>query len=51
LARRCFTHVTVGGHELTAVGVLMGQGQGNDTSVILAAAGEAATQLVESAQI
>ena len=44
-----FTHVTVGGHELTAVGVVLGQGQGSDTSVILAAAGEAAKQLVESA--
>jgi D-alanyl-D-alanine carboxypeptidase (penicillin-binding protein 5/6) len=43
-----FTHVTVGGHGLTAVGVVMGQGQGSDTSVLLAAAGEAATQLVES---
>ena len=43
-----FTHVTVGGHGLTAVGVVMGQGQGNDTSVILGAAGDAATQLVES---
>jgi D-alanyl-D-alanine carboxypeptidase (penicillin-binding protein 5/6) len=43
-----FTHVTVGGHGLTAGGVVMGQGQGSDTSVILAAAGEAATQLVES---
>jgi serine-type D-Ala-D-Ala carboxypeptidase (penicillin-binding protein 5/6) len=43
-----FTHVTVGGHGLTAVGVVMGQGQGSDTSVILAAAGEAAKQLVES---
>jgi D-alanyl-D-alanine carboxypeptidase (penicillin-binding protein 5/6) len=43
-----FTQVTVGGHGLTAVGVVMGQGQGSETSVILAAAGEAATQLVES---
>jgi D-alanyl-D-alanine carboxypeptidase (penicillin-binding protein 5/6) len=43
-----FTHVTVGGRTQTAVGVVMGQGQGSDTSVILAAAGEAATQLVES---
>jgi len=43
-----FTRVTVGGHGLTAVGVVMGQGQGSDTSVILAAAGEAATQLVGS---
>jgi D-alanyl-D-alanine carboxypeptidase (penicillin-binding protein 5/6) len=43
-----FTHVTIGGRRLTAVGVVMGQGQGSDTSVILAAAGEAAKQLVES---
>jgi D-alanyl-D-alanine carboxypeptidase (penicillin-binding protein 5/6) len=43
-----FTHVTVGGQGLTAVGVVMGQGQGSDTSVILAAAGEAATRLVDS---
>jgi D-alanyl-D-alanine carboxypeptidase (penicillin-binding protein 5/6) len=43
-----FTHVTVGGRRLTAVGVVMGQGQGSDTSVILAAAGKAAKQLVDS---
>jgi serine-type D-Ala-D-Ala carboxypeptidase (penicillin-binding protein 5/6) len=43
-----FTHVTVGGRPQTAVGVVMGQGQGSDTSVILAAAGETAKQLVES---
>ena len=43
-----FTHVTVGGRRLTAVGVVMGQGQGSDTPALLAAAGEAATQLVES---
>jgi D-alanyl-D-alanine carboxypeptidase (penicillin-binding protein 5/6) len=43
-----FTHVTVGGQRLTAVGVVMGQGEGSDTSVILAAAGEAAEQLVDS---
>ena len=43
-----FTHVTVGGRRRTAVGVVMGQGQGSDTSAILAAAGEAATQLVDS---
>jgi hypothetical protein len=43
-----FTHITVGGHALTAVGVVLGQGQGGDTSAILAAAGEAAQQLVES---
>jgi len=44
-----FTHVTVGGRRLTAAGVVMGQGQGSDTSAILAAAGEAAKQLVDSA--
>ncbi len=44
-----FTHVTVGGRPLTAVGVVMGQGQGSDTSEILAAAGDAAEQLVQSA--
>jgi serine-type D-Ala-D-Ala carboxypeptidase (penicillin-binding protein 5/6) len=43
-----FTHVTVGGRRQTAVGVVMGQGEGNDTSVILAAAGHAAEQLVAS---
>ena len=43
-----FTPVTVGGRRVTAVGVVMGQGQGNDTSVLLAAAGDAATQLVGS---
>jgi hypothetical protein len=40
--------VTVGGRRLTGVGVVMGQGKGSDTSVILAAAGEAAEQLVDS---
>jgi D-alanyl-D-alanine carboxypeptidase (penicillin-binding protein 5/6) len=44
-----FTHVTVGRRRLTAVGVVMGQGEGSDTSEILAAAGEAASQLVDSA--
>jgi D-alanyl-D-alanine carboxypeptidase (penicillin-binding protein 5/6) len=44
-----FTHVTVGGHGLTAVGVVMGQGQGRDTSEILAAAGNAVEQLVQTA--
>ncbi|HEY1516498.1 MAG TPA: hypothetical protein VGF91_08770 [Solirubrobacteraceae bacterium] len=51
-ARGClafFTSATVGGRPVTAVGVVMGQGQGRDTSAILAAAGDAATQLVESA--
>ena len=43
-----FTNVMVGGRWLAAVGVVMGQGQGSDTSVILAAAGEAAEQLVDS---
>jgi D-alanyl-D-alanine carboxypeptidase (penicillin-binding protein 5/6) len=43
-----FTQVTVGGRRMTAVGVVMGQGEGSDTSAILAAAGVAATQLVES---
>jgi len=44
-----FTNVTVGGRPVTAVGVVLGQGQGSDTQALLAAAGEAATQLVESA--
>jgi D-alanyl-D-alanine carboxypeptidase (penicillin-binding protein 5/6) len=43
-----FTHTTVGEREVTAVGVVMGQGQGSDTSVLLAAAGQAAEQLVDS---
>jgi D-alanyl-D-alanine carboxypeptidase (penicillin-binding protein 5/6) len=43
-----FTQVTVAGRPVTAVGVVMGQGQGSDTSAILAAAGDAAMQLVES---
>jgi D-alanyl-D-alanine carboxypeptidase (penicillin-binding protein 5/6) len=42
-----FTHVNVSGHRLTAAGVVMGQGKGSDTSAILAAAGEAAEQLVD----
>ena len=41
-----FTRVAVGGRRLTAVGVLMGQGHGGDTSELLAAAGKAAKQLV-----
>jgi D-alanyl-D-alanine carboxypeptidase (penicillin-binding protein 5/6) len=44
-----FTHVTVDGHPLTAAGVVLGQGEGDDTSELLTAAGAAATQLVESA--
>ncbi|HXD53560.1 MAG TPA: hypothetical protein VN618_02280 [Solirubrobacteraceae bacterium] len=42
-----FTRVRVGGRPQTAVGVVLGQGEGSDTSAILAAAGEAARQLVE----
>jgi len=41
------TQVNVGGHRLTAAGVVMGQGKGSDTSAILAAAGQAAEQLVD----
>jgi serine-type D-Ala-D-Ala carboxypeptidase (penicillin-binding protein 5/6) len=44
-----FTHVTVAGRPVTAVGIVLGQGQGSDTSALLAAAGHAATQLVQSA--
>jgi D-alanyl-D-alanine carboxypeptidase (penicillin-binding protein 5/6) len=44
-----FTNVTVGGRPVTAVGVVLGQGQGNNTHAILAAAGQAAEQLVQSA--
>jgi serine-type D-Ala-D-Ala carboxypeptidase (penicillin-binding protein 5/6) len=42
-----FTHVTVGGRRLTAVGVVLGQGQGSDTSALLAAAGETAERLLD----
>jgi D-alanyl-D-alanine carboxypeptidase (penicillin-binding protein 5/6) len=43
-----FTDVTVGGRRQTVVGVVLGQGQGGDTPTLLAAAGEAAEQLVDS---
>jgi D-alanyl-D-alanine carboxypeptidase (penicillin-binding protein 5/6) len=43
-----FTDVTVGGHPRTAVGVVLGQGEGNDTSALLGAAGDAAEQLIAS---
>jgi D-alanyl-D-alanine carboxypeptidase (penicillin-binding protein 5/6) len=43
-----FTRVTVGGRPLIAVGVVLGQGEGDDTSMLLGAAGEAAQQLVDS---
>ncbi|MFZ0089163.1 MAG: hypothetical protein WAL63_06645 [Solirubrobacteraceae bacterium] len=50
-ARGClafFTHVTVSGRQQTAAGVVLGQGQGSNTSALLAAAGQAAQQLVNS---
>ena len=43
-----FTHVTVGGRRQVAAGVVLGQGEGSDTRALLAAAGEAAEQLVRS---
>jgi serine-type D-Ala-D-Ala carboxypeptidase (penicillin-binding protein 5/6) len=43
-----FTHVALGTRLQTAVGVVLGQGRGRDTSAILAAAGEAAEQMVDS---
>ena len=43
-----FTRVTVAGRRQTVVGVVLGQGRGTDTTEILAAAGEAAEQLVGS---
>ena len=42
------TEVTVAGLSRTAVGVVMGQGEGSDTGALLAAAGEAAEGLVDS---
>jgi len=44
-----FTNVTIDARRRTVVGVVLGQGQGNDTSMLLAAAAEAARQLVASA--
>jgi serine-type D-Ala-D-Ala carboxypeptidase (penicillin-binding protein 5/6) len=46
-----FTRVSVGGRRRTAVGVVLGQGQGSGTTALLAAAGEAAEQLVDSITI
>ena len=43
-----FTRVRVGGRRQTAAGVVLGQGQGRDTSALLGAAGQAAEQLVDS---
>jgi D-alanyl-D-alanine carboxypeptidase (penicillin-binding protein 5/6) len=44
-----FTRVTVGGERRTAVGVVMGQGEGSDTAALLGAAGEAAVRLTDNA--
>jgi serine-type D-Ala-D-Ala carboxypeptidase (penicillin-binding protein 5/6) len=41
-----FTRVGAGGHRATAVGVVMGQGEGGDTGELLGAAGQAAIRLV-----
>jgi D-alanyl-D-alanine carboxypeptidase (penicillin-binding protein 5/6) len=43
-----FTSVTIGGRPTTAIGVVLGQGQGSNTRAILAAAGEAARRIVDS---
>jgi serine-type D-Ala-D-Ala carboxypeptidase (penicillin-binding protein 5/6) len=43
-----FTRVTAGAGRTAAVGVVLGQGQGSDTSQLLAAAGQAAERLVDS---
>ena len=43
-----FTRVTIGGRAHTVAGVVLGQGQGSDTGALLAAAGEAAEELVDS---
>jgi D-alanyl-D-alanine carboxypeptidase (penicillin-binding protein 5/6) len=44
-----FTHVVKGGHPRTAVGVVMGQGEGSDTAGLLGAAADAAEGLVAAA--
>ena len=44
-----FTNVAVGGRRVTAVGVVLGQGQGGDTTQLLDAAGNAAEELVHPA--
>jgi D-alanyl-D-alanine carboxypeptidase (penicillin-binding protein 5/6) len=41
-----FTHVTLAGRRRTVAGVVLGQGQGSDTADLLAAAGEAAGELI-----
>jgi serine-type D-Ala-D-Ala carboxypeptidase (penicillin-binding protein 5/6) len=43
-----FKYLTVGGRRLTMVGVVLGQGEGTTTSVILGAAAAAAERLVDS---
>ena len=43
-----FTGVSIGGRAQTAVGVVLGQGQGSDTRALLDAAGRAARQMVSS---
>jgi len=43
-----FTQVTVGDQAMTAVGVVLGQGQGSNTTVLLAASAQAAKRLVGS---
>jgi D-alanyl-D-alanine carboxypeptidase (penicillin-binding protein 5/6) len=43
-----FTDVTIGGRQQIVVGVVLGQGQGSDTQVLLAAVAQAAEQLVDS---
>jgi D-alanyl-D-alanine carboxypeptidase (penicillin-binding protein 5/6) len=46
-----FTHARVGGRRRTAVGVVMGQGEGSDTSGLLATAGHAAEELVDAGRL
>ncbi len=43
-----YHYVTVAGRRITEVGVVMGQGAGSDTSVILGAAGDASQALADS---
>jgi D-alanyl-D-alanine carboxypeptidase (penicillin-binding protein 5/6) len=44
-----YTHTTAGGRRQTAVGVVLGQGQGSDTTALLTAAGAAVEQLTRLA--
>jgi D-alanyl-D-alanine carboxypeptidase (penicillin-binding protein 5/6) len=46
-----FTDVAVDGRRRLAVGVVMGQGEGRNTKDLLAAAGEAARELVDSVAV